>query len=322
MNDVALIRSMNNREGNHQRATYQMHTGYVPSGSVRHPNLGSSIAKELADPQLELPSVVAIGPTIGAGFLGVEYEPFVVSNPGQMPANVATAVDTPRYGRRLGLLDQLEDDFASRGGERVVDSHRQLYGKASQMVLSSEIQAFDIGSEPQSIRDSYGDSPFARGCLLARRLVEAGVTFIEVRSGGWDTHQDNFARHARLAGQVDAPLAALVSDLKQRGMLERTLVVWTGEFGRTPRINANTGRDHWPRVFNVALAGGGIRGGQVIGASTDDGMAVADDPVSVSDLFCSVCKSLEVDPRHENISPLGRPMKIVEGGEPVERLFG
>ena len=167
----------------------------------------------------------------------------------------------------------------------------------------------------------YGNSPFGRGCLLARRLVEAGVTFVEVASGGWDTHQDNFDRTKNLAGQVDPALAGLIADLKTRGQLERTLVVWMGEFGRTPRVNPRTGRDHYPRVFNAAIAGGGIRGGQVIGSSTDDGSAVKDQPVTVPDLFCSICKSLKVNPAAQNISPLGRPMKIVDGGQPIEQLF-
>ncbi len=327
MEDVALIRSMTNREGSHPRATYQLHTGYIPSGSVKHPSLAASIANEIADPERNLPAVVTVGNRqpfatgTGAGFLGVDYEPFVVSNPGQLPANVAIPVRESRFERRLGLLDELETEYAGRGGGAVVKDHRQLYQKTSKMVLSEETQAFDLSGEPESIKGQYGNSQFGRGCLLARRLVEAGVTFVEVASGGWDTHQDNFDRTKNLAGQVDPALAGLIADLKTRGQLERTLVVWMGEFGRTPRVNPRTGRDHYPRVFNVALAGGGIRGGQVIGSSTDDGSAVKDRPVTVPDLFCSICTSLKVNPAAENISPLGRPMKIVDGGQPIEQLF-
>ncbi len=321
MQDLALVRSMTNREGAHRRATYQMHTGYIPSGSVKHPSLGANIAKEIADLDFELPAVVSVGPTLGAGFLGVDYEPFIVTNPGRLPANVANAVSRRRYNRRLRLLGRLEEDFAERGGKVVVDNHRRLYGKAASLVLSQNVKAFDFSDEPTEVRQRYGDTNFGRGCLLARRLVEAGTTYVEVRSGGWDTHQDNFNRVANLAGQVDPALAALVSDLKQRGQLQRTLVVWMGEFGRTPRVNPRTGRDHYPRVFNLALAGGGVKGGQVVGASTDDGTAVKDDPVTVADLFCTICHSLRVNPRSENISPLGRPMKIVDGGNVVKRLF-
>ena len=321
MDEIALVRSMTNREGNHQRATYQLHTGYVPSGSIKHPSLGSNIAKELADPDLEIPSVVSVGPTVGAGFLGVDYEPFVVGNPGQLPANVASTVPTRRYSRRLRLLNRLEEDFAERGGKVVVDNHRRIYSKAARLVLSPTVQAFDIAEEPAALRERYGDNNFGRGCLLARRLVEAGTTFVEVRSGGWDTHQDNFERVTTLSGQVDPAMATLISDLKERGLLEKTLVVWMGEFGRTPRINARTGRDHYPRVFTLAMAGSGVKGGQVIGASSDNGTTIKDRPVTVPDLFCSICRALQVDPRVERMSPLGRPLKIVDGGQVVHELF-
>jgi len=326
MNDLAIIRSMTNKEGSHPRATYQLHTGYIPSGSVKHPALASALAKEIADPSFDLPVVVSVGQTQGAGFLGVNYEPFVVDNPGTLPQNVATTVPTDRYSRRLGLLDRLEDDFAARGGEVVVKNHRDLYGKTSKMVLSSSLKAFDIGDEPQALKDRYGNSQFGRGCLLARRLIESGTTFVEVSSrgmgGNWDTHDNNFERTTTLAGDVDPAMAALIGDLKDRGLLETTLVVWMGEFGRTPKINPRGGRDHYPRVFNAAVAGCGVRGGQVIGASTEDGMGVDRDPVTPNDLFCSICQALDVDPRKENMSPLGRPMKIVDGGEPVAALFG
>lgn len=321
MDEIAIIRSMTNREGQHQRATYQLHTGYVPSGSVKHPSFASCVAKELRDSGFDLPSFVSVGPTIGAGFLGVDYEPFVVNNPGQMPQNVGNPVAEGRYRRRLSLLDRLEDEFASRGAEVVVENHRQLYGKASDLVTSPRTEAFDLSDESSDLVSRYGDNPFGRGCLLARRLIEEGVTFVEVRSNGWDTHNENFDRTATLADQVDPAMATLISDLKERGLLESTVVVWMGEFGRTPRINPRDGRDHYPRVFNAALAGGGVRGGQVIGASTADGSAVQDRPVTVPDLFSSLCRSLQVDPTIENISPLGRPMKIVDGGQVVEELF-
>jgi len=312
MKDIALIRSVTNKEGQHQRATYQLHTGYLPTGSVRHPSLGANLAKQLADLTRDLPAVVSVGQTVGSGFLGVDYEPFVVDNPGQLPRNIETPVATPRYSRRLGLLDKLEDDFAGRGGQIVVDNHRRLYQKASKMVMSSSVSAFDINQEPESVRAKYGDSDFGRGCLLARRLVDAGVTFVEVQSRGWDTHDDVFNRVSKLTADVDPGMAALISDLKERGRLDRTLIVWMGEFGRTPKINPRGGRDHWPRGFNVAVAGGGVRGGT----------SVQDRPVTIPDLFCSVCKSLNVNPRIESISPLGRPLKIVDGGKPIGELFG
>ncbi len=322
MGDLALIRSLTNKEGNHQRATYQLHTGYVPSGTVKHPSLAANLAKELAPAELELPAVVSVGLTTGAGFLGVDYEPFVVRDPGRMPDNVATGVSPQRFRRQLELQAQLEGEFAKRAGAQPVANHRGIYEKAARMVLGPSTKAFDIRSEPESLKRQYGETSFGRGCLLARRLVEAGVPCVEVRSNGWDTHQDNFNATSRLAGEVDPALAALITDLRQRGLLETTVVLWIGEFGRTPRINPRVGRDHYPRVFSAAIAGGGIRGGQVIGASTADGTAIAERPVTVNDLFTSICAALRVDPTRENISPQGRPLKVVDGGEVVKELFG
>ncbi|MFH1301912.1 MAG: DUF1501 domain-containing protein [Planctomycetota bacterium] len=321
MQDIALIRSMTNKEGNHQRATYQMHTGYIPSGSVKHPSLGSNIAREIGNRDLDIPTIVSVGTTNGAGFLGVDYEPFNVNNPGSIPNNVAATVPDQRYQKRLGLLGRLDSEFASRGGEVVVKNHSKIYNKASSLVLSPQTKVFDLSQESAALRQEYGDNNFGKGCLLARRLVEAGSTFIEVRSNGWDNHANISEVITPISQQVDAGMAALIADLKQRGMLERTLVVWMGEFGRTPKINPRAGRDHYPRVFSAALAGGGVKGGQVIGASTADGSAVKDRPVTTTDLFCSICQSLKVDPKKENMSPLGRPMKIVDGGTVVTELF-
>ena len=325
MDDIAIIRSMTNKEGSHPRATYQMHTGFIPSGSVKHPSFAANVAKELSDPESELPAVVSVGATQGAGSLGVNYEPFVVTSPGSMPQNVARPVESHRYRRRLGLLGQLEEEFAERGGGVVVENHRQLYSKTSKMVLSADLKSFDISDEPQSLKDSYGDNTFGRGCLLARRLVEQGTTFVEISSrasrANWDTHQDNFERTAENSAMIDPAYATLIRDLKDRGLFNDTVVLWLGEFGRSPRINARGGRDHYPRVFNAAIAGAGMKGGQVIGASTRDGAAVERDPVTPGDLFASVCRAINVDPTRENMSPLGRPMRIVDQGEVIKPLF-
>jgi hypothetical protein len=321
MDDVAIIRSMTNKEGSHPRATYQMHTGYLPAGSVRHPSLGSCVTQQLGDPESELPSFVSIGNTLGSGFLGMDYEPFVVGNPGQLPANVALPTSRDRFARRRGLLQRLETEFADSGARQLVESHQAIYGKSARLVLSPEVKAFDIADESSSLRGRYGDDDFGRGCLLARRLVERGVTFVEVRSRNWDTHQDNFEQCSNNAAAVDPATATLIADLRDRGMLDRTLVVWMGEFGRTPKINPRNGRDHYPRVFSAAMAGGGIKGGQVYGSSTANGTAVEESPVTVQDLFRTICSSMNVDPNHENISPLGRPLKVVDGGEVIPGLI-
>lgn len=326
MDEIALVRSMTNKEGNHQRATYHLHTGYVPSGTVKHPHFGCNVVSELADPDFDLPHMVSVGaagPRVpGAGFLGVDYEPFAVGNPMQPPANVELPVPRDRFSRRLGLLGALEKGgFARSGGADRVEDHSSLYRQTSDMILSPRMKAFDLEQEDSPVRDAYGRSSFGQGCLLARRLVESGVTFVEVASGGWDMHQrlkDNMAKHAN---EVDPAFATLITDLKQRGMLERTLVIWMGEFGRTPKPNARGGRDHFPRVFNLALAGAGVQGGQVIGSSSADGSEVKDRPVGVTDLMNTFCHALKIDPTRENMTPVGRPIKVVDGGKPVLELF-
>jgi hypothetical protein len=326
MKDIALIRSVTNREGEHVRATYQLHTGYIPSGTVKYPSIGSIVASEIGPSDFDLPHFVSIGnrlATIGSGFLGMSVAPFVVGNPEQMPTHVELprGINAQRFSRRLDLLKELEQDFAQAGGKPRVEEHQGLYGSASQMVLSPRLKAFDIHQEKDEVRNRYGRTPFGQGCLLARRLVEAGVTFVEVESNGWDTHQDNFERVKTLSLAVDPGFSSLVTDLKERGLLEKTLVIWMGEFGRTPKINPNSGRDHFPMAFSVALAGGGIKGGKVIGTTSDDGMTVKNRPVSVPDLFCTFYQALKINPRKENMSTLGRPIKIIDAGKPVQELF-
>jgi uncharacterized protein (DUF1501 family) len=327
MKHLAIIRSMTSKEGAHPRATQLMHTGYLPMASVKYPTLGSIVAHEIAERANELPSFVRIGGGNrnnggGAGFLGVEYDPFDISNATAPPTNATPASSVARYKQRLNLLNQLEDAAEGKLVSHETAEHRKLYQRASKMILSSDMKAFDLNKEPDKLRDEYGRNQFGAGCLLARRLVESGVTFVEVTLNGWDTHNDNFERSARLAEQVDKPFAALLADLHERGMLEKTLVIWMGEFGRTPRINPNGGRDHYPRAFNVALAGGGVRGGQVIGETNASGSDVKDRPVTVNDLFQSFCKSLNIDAAKENMSSIGRPIRIVEGGKAVNELFG
>ncbi len=324
--ELTILRGMTSREGNHQRATYQLHTGYVPTNTVKHPTFGSIAAERIPDPACDLPAFVRIGNrgfgSVGAGFLGVQHDPFQVSDPTRTPENTRLTTSPARHQRRIALMDRLEADFADRGGYQQVDDHRQQYEQASRMILSPQMQALDLNRESARVRAAYGRSGFANGCLLARRLVEAGVTFVEVTHGNWDTHQDNFARSGRLSSQVDTPFAQLIRDLKDRGLLETTLVIWMGEFGRTPRINPNTGRDHYPRAFSTVLAGGGVAGGQVVGQTDRGGTSVVDKPVGVTDFFRTLCHSLKIDPDYEYLSPLGRPIRTVDGGQVVQEVFG
>jgi hypothetical protein len=325
MDKLCLIRSLNSKEGSHPRATYLMHTGYLPTASIKYPTLGSLVSHEIGDPASDLPSFVRIGDgRLGdsAGFMGAKYDPFIMPAAGRLPENTTVVGGKDRYQRRLGLLGKLETDFSERGGKKAVEDHRSVVDAAAKMILSPKMEVFDLSKEKKEAHELYGDSCFGQGCLLARRLVETGITFVEVVAGNWDTHDNNFERSKTLCQQVDRPFAALVKDLEQRGMLDKTLVVWMGEFGRTPKINPRNGRDHYPRAFSGALAGGGVRGGQVIGKTSDGGDSVKDRPVSVSDLLRTVCHSLRIDADKENISNIGRPIRVVDGGEVVKEAFG
>jgi hypothetical protein len=322
LNDLVVLRSLTSKEGNHGRATYLLHTSYAPSGGIVHPGFGSTVAKEIGPADFDLPHFVSIsGPSIGPSFLGVRYAPFVVTDPNKRPDNLLPPVAADRLNRRLGLLKELEAPLARTGAAPLVRDHQTLYDQTAQMALSPRVKAFDLNQEPEKVRDTYGRSAFGQGCLMARRLIEAGVTFVEVQSSGWDTHGNELTSLKKLIPPVDQGTAALLADLRTRGLLEKTLVIWMGEFGRTPRINLTAGRDHYPHAFNAMLAGPGIRGGRVLGATDKDGVEVADRPITVPDLFCTFCEALGIDPRKENQSNVGRPLKIVEFGAPVLEVF-
>ena len=325
MNEMAIIRSMTSKEGNHARASFFMHHGYIPAGGVKFPTLGANIAEQIGDASCELPSFVRIGgrgqSSGNGGFLGVDYDPLVLANATRPPSNVNPTTSLDRYNRRLRLLQGVEQGFANQEGAALVADHQKLVDNASQMILSPKMKAFDLERESAKMRDAYGRTGFGSSCLMARRLVERGVTFVEVNVGGWDTHNDNFNRLKTLTGSIDQPMAQLITDLRQRGMLDNTLVVWMGEFGRTPKINARSGRDHYPKAFNVALAGGGILGGQVIGKTDPSGAKVTERPVYVKDLFSTIYSTLGIDPDYENMSLAGRPIQLVDEGSPVSEIL-
>jgi hypothetical protein len=318
--ELAVLRSLTGTEGNHGRATYLLHTSYPPSGGIVHPGFGSLAAQDLAPENFDLPHVVSInGPSVGPSFLGVRYAPFVITDPAQPPDNLVSPVPGARLDRRLGLLKELE--AAPGGPDSLVKDHQALYDQTARLVRSPRGRAFRLEEEPSRMREAYGRSAFGQGCLMARRLVEAGVTFVEVESSGWDTHGNELPSLKKLIPPVDQALAALVADLKVRGLLERTLVVWMGEFGRTPKINLTAGREHYPHAFNAVLAGAGVKGGRVVGATDGQGVDVVERPITVPDLFCTFCQALGMDPRRENQSNVGRPLKVVEHGAAVREVF-
>jgi hypothetical protein len=351
MEHCAVIRSMTTKEGDHTRATYLLRTGYLPQGPVQYPTLGSVWSRELGVEGAELPNFVSIAPykflspaAFGPGFLGPKYAPLIVgdanANPGRNADYERTlrvknlsppaGVGAEQTDARLELLAQLESDFAVQHPGLPPTSHRAAYVQAVRMMRSAAVKAFELTDEPDALRDSYGRNQFGQGCLLARRLVERGVPFVEVSLNGvqggqglgWDTHQNNFDEVEKLSGVLDPAWGTLLEDLKARGLLESTLVIWMGEFGRTPKINDNKGRDHFPGAWATVLCGGGIRGGQVIGKSSPDGMTVADRPVAVSDFLATACLALGIDPMTQNNSNVGRPIRIADpAAMPIKELL-
>src|SRR5207249_2521794 len=238
MNEMAVIRSMTSKEGNHGRATYLLHTSYAPSGGIVHPGFGSLVSQQLGEADFGLPNFVSIsGQSVGPSFLGIRHAPFIVTDPNQPPDNLAVPVNKDRLNRRLELMKELESPLVRTGAAQLVKDHQTLYDQTAQMVLSPRTKAFDLEQEPDRVRSAYGRSPFGQGCLMARRLIEAGVMFVEVQSSGWDTHGNELTSLKKLIPPVDRATAALLADLKGRGLLGRTLVIWMGEFGRMPDIN-------------------------------------------------------------------------------------
>ena len=328
MNHLSIIRSLDSKEGNHDRGTYMMHTGWTPNPTVVHPSFGSVCSYELGEKleNFELPHCIAINsPGMGAGFLGMSHAPFVVQNPNAPIANLQPpdGVDMARLDRRFKMLGLAEDNFISqKRGQGSVD-HKAVYAKTLRMMNSQYVNAFKLDKEPAKVRDAYGRGSFGSGCLMARKLVELGVTYVEVSLGGWDTHANAFDTLSRnLLPELDKGMGSLVADLTERGLIDDTLIVWMGDFGRTPRINQNAGRDHWPRSWSVVIGGGGVKGGITVGDTDKDGVDVVDRPVGVMDLVGTMTKAMGIDVATQYTTPRGRPMKIVDGGAPIKELIG
>ncbi len=352
--EMVLVRSMRTKEADHGRATYQMRTGYLPGGAVHYPTLGSLLSKELEQPGATLPSFVSIAPyrffspaAYDPGFLGPRYAPLVVGENQQSLIPVQgnqnkpedglkvqdlarpDGISSEREAARLALLREMQDDFLRSRPALPAESHRSAYQRAVKLMQSQAAKAFDLDDEPRQLRDAYGRNLFGQGCLLARRLVEQGVPFVEVTLGnvsnltlGWDTHINNFENVQKLSAVLDSAWATLMGDLKQRGLLESTLIVWMGEFGRTPKINDNRGRDHWANSWTTVLAGGGIKGGQVIGQTSADGMEVKDRPISVQDFLATIAVALGIDIKKQNHSNVGRPIRIADPtARPIQEVL-
>ncbi|APZ91773.1 DUF1501 domain-containing protein [Fuerstiella marisgermanici] len=346
--DLSIVRSMSTREADHGRGRYYMHTGYVPNPTVVHPTFGSVVSYELGRKRtaLQIPSFVSVGGGSGqAGFLGMSHAPFVVGTDGQIN-NAPTDEGRSRLKGRLEMLAVVEKNFIQSKRGELPEAHKDVYYNAVNLMQSPQMAAFDIdkanpqlGLEAESAeaRKMYmgdgagggmgmgGANGFGQSLLMARRLVEVGVPFVEVNLGGWDLHNDvfNSLKNQRLP-TLDRGMAALMKDLKQRGMLDDTVVVWMGEFGRTPRINQNVGRDHWAASWSNVIGGGGLKNGQVIGATNEDGTRVADGSKAYlpGDIWATVAYAMGIPLNTVHTSKRGRPMKLANGGTAISELIG
>ncbi len=330
MDKASVIRTLNSKDPNHDTASYYLHTSYRRLGDLQHPHVGSVILEELGPGKTDLPGCIVVGgdPPAGAAYLPAERSPVVfdrLDNPTQDIVRHKEGshfyIPMSRLERRWQMLRRFEDGWNKKHDDPRVESRRQMYERAWKVLSSSSLKAFDIDNEPGDVRRAYGASPLGRAVLMSRRLVQAGIRFVEVMHGTWDTHSENFTGHQRLLGELDLAYAALLEDLAKTNLLSETLVVLMGEFGRTPRVNAAKGRDHWTRCWSAVLAGGGIAGGRVVGKTDRAGMEIAERPVSVSDLYATIYQCLGVDPDKQYTSASGRPVKILDGGEPVSELF-
>ncbi|MCA9212648.1 MAG: DUF1501 domain-containing protein [Planctomycetales bacterium] len=335
---LAIVRSVSTREGDHSRGTYLMRTGQRPGSPVRFPTIGSAMSKELAVPNAILPNYFSINPTIGInpdayspGFLGPRFAAATVGEqqgPEQPQADgfadlkvdnltLPPGVTLQQANERQKLWNVLQTRFKKSRSASAIESQDTVYRRAIDLMTSDDVEAFDLSKEPDDVREAYGRNRFGQGCLIARRLIERNVPFVEVSLGsggiGWDTHQDNFNLVKQLSVQLDNGWATLMTDLQERDLLQDTTILWMGEFGRTPQINNMRGRDHFPNAWTCVFAGGGIAGGQAYGATTDDGSEVAENKVSEQDILATFCQAVGVDPTTENVSSIGRPHKISEG---------
>jgi hypothetical protein len=346
---LAVVRSLSTKEGDHARGAHLVRTGHPPMGPVAYPSIACSLAKQLTDSSLPLPSYVSVAAPLqiapaafGPGFLGAAYAPAMVGNSGAgqaRPAQAAGAggfaelkledvqapddVDARQAARRVDLWNKLERRFLEQQAPEAYQAHLEVYRKAAAMMRPEVQAAFDLTEEPDAVRARYGPGQFGQGCLLARRLVERGVPFVEVALGdglGWDTHADNFAQVKRLSAELDAGWATLMTELAERRLLDATTILWMGEFGRTPQINANAGRDHFPAAWTCVFAGGGVAGGQAYGRTSADGTAVEEKPAAIGDVLATLSTALGVPPESENDTPEGRPIKIAEGA-PIRAIL-
>lgn len=321
---LGIVNSLMSKTGAHQQGNYLMHTSYEMRGTIKHPAMGAWLLKFQGKDNPTLPASVVIGGASrhpGAGFFESSFGPVAIGDPNKGLQNVATRLQEEDFEYRLGLSEKLGSSFRERYEKKAVRSYASAYDDAVRLMKSPDLEAFDLTKESEKTRERYGSDRFGQGCLLARRLVESGVKFVEVSLGGWDTHQGNFVRVPERCDILDRGMASLISDLDQRGLLDETLIVLTTEFGRTPRINQNVGRDHYPKAFSCAFAGGGIKGGQRWGKTNETGETVVENQVSPSDINATIGYALGLPLDQVLYSPSKRPFTAAHKGQPIIDLF-
>lgn len=328
MHHVAVVRSMTTTQGAHRQARHFLRTSYPISATERHPSLASWITHATQHPSASLPANIVISPGSdypGAGFLDARHAALAVPEPqlGVPHLRRHEALSKSEFDARFALSKLARQKFESKFPSARVSSYSGLYDEAVQAMHCRDIDAFDISREPKTIRDDYGDSRFGQGCLLARRLVERGVRFVEVVKPGWDTHNYNFRQLDELGPDLDRAISALLIELSNRGLLKSTLVVLATEFGRTPQISNTLGRGHHVSAFTFLLAGGGIAGGNVYGQTDKSGQEVMRDPVSIPDINATIAAALGISPATKHVDPSrNREYFLADDGEPVSALFG
>jgi hypothetical protein len=318
---LTIVRSMTSKTGVHEAGTYVMHTGYDPRGTIVHPTLGSWAQHFKGRSHSTLPSSVTIGAgTANAGFFSPSLAPIPISNAESGLQNVKSAVGEDMFKKRISLMNEFDTAFRDKFKSPEVKAYTEFYDETMNLLTSKDLEAFDLSKEDAATRQMYGNG-FGQGCLLARRLVQSGVRFIEVRAGGWDMHNYIDEAMERTGTGMDTAFAALLTDLQRTGLLDSTMVVLGSEFGRTPDINENSGRDHFPKVFSTVFAGGGVKGGYVHGASDKDGREVADKQVTVQDFIATIGAAMGLPVSEVVMSPSGRPFTVGDKGKVVSELF-
>lgn len=318
MDRLSILRNLTSPEGDHARGDYYLHTGYPQVQAFPRPTLGSIVSHQ--NPAADFPLFVSIGARgLGPAYLGPDHAPFAVEDPSEA-VQLITGLRRQRHALRRLL--EFNHAFDRHHADAALRRRGASLARIERMLTTPFVSALDIDKAPESDRQRYGDSEFGRRCLLARRLLEAGVQFVEVAHGGWDTHEDNFNSVARLCEEIDRPWAALLDDLEASGLWDETVLVWMGEFGRTPQINANNGRDHFPKVTPVVLGGGGLPGGLAVGQTNRTGLEIESAPVTVPDLFATLLTALGIDPDHQFRTEFGAIAPATDHGKPIAELVG